>query len=124
MRIKHPSVRTNVFKLSGTYEFDLDLAPELQFPLRFEVFRDTTRRGRYRVHVWEQECFNIEPTFPTKRNGKRRRYQSTETLLLERATQLSDDYHYFAAKSEADALAKVIQDLKGRLAHWTLIKAK
>lgn len=124
MKIRHPAVKSNVLKLVGTYELDLDLGPELNFPLRFEVFRDTERRGCYRIHVWELECFNIEPAFPGKRNGKRRRYQSTETLLLERATQLSGSYHYFAAKTEADALAKVIKDLKGRLARWTLIKAK
>lgn len=124
MRINHPSVKTNLLKLVGTYELDLDLGPELSFPLRFEIFHDTERRGWYRIHVWEQECFNIAPTFPVKRNGKRQRYKSSETLLLERATQLSGDYHYFAAGSVTDALAKVIKDLKNRLAHWTATKAK
>lgn len=124
MRIRHPSVKTNVLKLVGTYELDLDLGPELSFPLRFEIFHDTERRGWYRIHIWEQEFFDIEPTFAVKRNGKRRQRKSSETLLLERATQLSGDYHYFAAKSEGHALAKVVEDLKARLAHWTCIKAK
>ncbi len=124
MRIKHPSVKMNLLKLVGTYELDLDLGPELSFPLRFEVFHDTERRGWYRIHVWEQECFNIEPTFPVRRNGKRQRYKASETLLLERATQLTGDYRCFAAKSETAALAKVVEDLKARLDHWTGIKVK
>jgi len=124
VRIEHPSVKTNLLKLVGTYELDLDLGPDLCFPLRFELFRDTERRGWYRMHVWEQECFNIEPTFPVKGNGKRRRYKSSETLLLERATQLTGDYRCFEAKSETAALAKVAEDLKARLAHWTCTKAK
>ena len=124
MKIRHPSVKSSFLKLSATYELDLDLGPELCFPLRFEVCKDTERRGWFRIHVWEQETFNIEPTFPGKRKGKRLRYKSSETLLLERHTQLRGDYNYFKAVSEADALAKVVADLKERLAHWTCIKAQ
>ena len=124
MKIRHPSVKTNLLKLAGTYELDLDLGPELCFPLRFEVFKDTERRGWFRIHVWEQETFNIEPTFPVKRKGKRQGYKSSETLLLERHTQLTGDYGCFKAPNEAAALAKVVADLKERLAHWTLIKSK
>ncbi len=124
MKITHPSVKTNLLKLVGTYELDLDLGPELCFPLRLEVFKDTERKGWFRVHIWEQETFSIEPTFPVKRNGKRRSYKSMETLLLERCTQLKGDYSYFKASSEKAALAKVISDLKERLTHWTGIESK
>ena len=125
MKIRHPAVKTNFLKLAGTYEVDLDLGPELSFPLRLELFKDTERKGLFRVHAWELEHFNLEPTFPIKRkNGKPLRYKATELLMLEQVGQLTGDYDYFRAKSEADALAKVIEDLKGRLAHWTRIKTK
>ena len=124
MKINHPSVKTNFLKLVGTYELDLDLGPELAFPLRLEVFKDTERRGWFRVHVWQLEAFNIEPAFPVKRNGKRKRYKSTEDLLLERGHQLTGEYDYFKAGSEDTALARIVKDLEERLAHWTCIKAK
>ena len=111
MKIKHPSVTSNFLKLASTYELDLDLGPELCFPLRLEVFKDTERAGWFRVHIWEQETFNIEPAFPVKRKGKRQHYKSSETLLLERRTQLRGNYNYFKAASESDALAKVVADL-------------
>jgi hypothetical protein len=124
MKIKHPSVASNFLKLAATYELDLDLGPELCFPLRLELFKDTERQGWFRVHIWEQESFNIEPTFPVKRNGRRQRYKSSEMLLLERCAQLRGNYNCFKAANESDALAKVVADLKERLAHWTCIKSK
>lgn len=123
MKIKHPAIKTNLLRLVETFELDVNLGPELNFPLRMEIFQDTGKRGWFRAHVWEQESFNLEPTFPVKRNGKTLRYKSSESLLLERATQLTGDYKYFKAKNAADALGKVIKDLKGRLAHWTGTKA-
>ncbi len=125
MKIRHPAVKTNFLKLVGTYEVDLDLGPELSFPLRFEIFRDTERKGWFRAHAWELEHFNLEPTFPVKkRNGKPLRYKASELLMLERITQLTGSYDCFKAKGAADALAKIMEDLKGRLAHWTKVKAK
>ena len=125
MRILHPAVKTNFLELVRTYEMDLDLGPELHFSLRLELFRDTERKGWFRVHAWELEHFNLEPTFPVKkRSGKPLRYKATELLMLERVAQLTGEYGYFKAKSEMHALTKVIEDLKGRLAHWTGVKAK
>jgi len=123
MKIKHPAAKTNLLKLVGTFEVDLDLGPALSFPLRLEVFQDTEKRNQFRVHFWEQESFDLEPTFPVKRKGKPFRYKSSETLLLERKHQLSGDYSYFQAKSAADALNKAVTDLKARLAHWNPIPA-
>ena len=112
-----------MLKLVATYECDLEFGSEWAFPLRLELFKDTDRRGWFRVHVWEQESFNIQPTFQVGKK-KKRRYQSTEQLLLERSTQLSGEYNYFKAQSENDALAKVLKDLKQRLAHWTGAQTK
>jgi hypothetical protein len=124
MRIKHPAVKTNVFKLVSVSELDLHLSSELSFPLRVEVFQDTEKRKWFRAHVWELEHFNLQPTFPVKRKGKPLRYKSSELLMLERGTQLTGNYDYFRAKSSTIALAKVVKDLKSRLEHWTCIKAK
>jgi hypothetical protein len=84
MKIKHPSAKLNLFKLAGTFEADLALSRELNFPIRFEVFQDTEKSGWFRVRVWEQESFRIEPTFPIKRRGKITRYRCDEILSLER----------------------------------------
>lgn len=120
MKIRHSAVKTNFLKLVGTYEVDLDFGPEWGFPLRIELFKDTERRGWFRAHTWELEHFNLEPTFPGKsKAGKPMRYKSCELVMLERAHQLTGDYDYFKAKSEADALGKVVADLKERLGHWT-----
>jgi len=123
MTIKHPSVKSSLLKLVATYECDIEFNSEWAFPLRFELFKDTERRGWYRVHVWEQESFNIEPTSQIGKR-KKRPYQSTECLLLERSTQLLGEYNYFKARSGDDALEKVLSDLKERLAHWTGVETK
>ena len=124
MKIKHPAVKSSFFQLVQTYELDLDLAPELSFPLRIEILRDTGHRGLFRVRVLELEFFNLEPTFRSKRNGKRLRYKSTELIWLERASDLSGKYDSFKASSAAAALGKVVADLKQRLEHWTGVKPK
>ena len=110
-------------KLVAIYECDLEFSSDWAFPLRLELFKDTERRGWFRAHVWEQESFNIQPTFQVGTKTKRR-YQSTEQLLLERSTQLSGQYNYVKARSENHAIAKVVEDLKERLAHWTGAQAK
>ncbi len=113
-------MKTNFLKLVCTYEVDLEFGPEWSFPLRIELFRDTERRGWFRAHAWELEPFNVEPTFPLKpKVGKSRRYKSTELLMVERITQFAGNYDSFRAKSETDALEKVVADLKERLGHWT-----
>ena len=120
MKIRHSAVKTNFLKLVGTYEVDLDFGPEWGFPLRIELFKDTERRGWFRAHAWELEHFNLEPTFPVKsKAGKPKRYYATELLMLERTTQFTGNYDSFKARSEADALGKVVADLKERLGHWT-----
>ncbi len=124
MKIRHPAVKTNFLKLVSTYEVDLDLGPELSFPLRIEIFKDTERSGWFRAHAWELEHFNLEPTFPVKtKSGKPKRYKAMELLMLERITQFTGNYDAFKAKNETDALAKIVKDLKERLAHWTEVKA-
>src|SRR5688572_31083601 len=119
MRIRHPAVTSNFLKLVGTYELDLDLGPEVSFPLRLELFKDTERKGWFRARTWEFEHFNLEPTFPAKRKGKPLRFKSMELVMLERSTQLSKSYDRFKAKDEADAISIVVKDLTNRLAHWT-----
>jgi hypothetical protein len=124
MKIRHPAVKTNLLKLVSTYELDLNLGPELNFPLRLEVFRDTENANNFRVHIWESEHFNLEPTFPVKRNGKKLSYKSSELIMLERGTQLGGNYESFKAKDANDAVRIVIKDLKQRLEHWTTVTAK
>ena len=118
-------MKTNFLKLVNTYEVDLELGPDLSFPLRIELFQDTERREWFRAHVWELEHFNLEPTFPVKSKiGKPKRYKATELLMLERSTQMKGNYGSFKAKSAQDALGKFLKDLKERLAHWTGVEAE
>jgi hypothetical protein len=117
-------VKTNSLKLVSTHEVNLDLGPELSFPLRIERFKDTERRGWFRAHAWGLEHFNPEPTFPVRsKSGKAWRHRATALLMLERITQLTCNHGGFGAKSAADALGQVVADLKERLAHWTKEKA-
>ncbi len=64
----------------------------------------------------------LTPTFPQTKS-KRPKDVCDEPIMLERAWQLSGDYDHFKARSAADALKKVIEDLKNRLEHWTTMKA-
>ncbi|GEM_PF-812978 len=124
MKIRHSAAKTSFFKLVGTYELDLDLGPQLNFSLRLELFKDTERKGWFRAHVWELEYFNLEPTFPSSKNGKSRRCKSSEKIMLERITQLTGNYGCFEAESKKDALLMIVTDLKKRIEHWTNVKAK
>jgi hypothetical protein len=121
MKIRHPAVKTNLLKLVGTYELDLDL--DHKFPLRLELFRDTEKKHNFRAHVWEFEMFNLEPLAQLKTSSQHK-YKTTELIMLERGYQLKGDYKSFKAKDADDAVAIVVKDLKQRLAHWTNIKAR
>ena len=118
MKITHPSVRSDVFRLVATYEFDLQIGVHFH-PTRIELFQDTQRTKRWRARLWDLELCRLEAT-PTE--GKRmqpargkqahpEREMFDEEVMVERTWMLGDEFGDFQAATEAAALRKVIDAL-------------
>ena len=58
MKLKHPAVRSDVFKLVTVLEFDLELGSHF-LPTRVELFQDTERPRRWRCRMWERELYRL-----------------------------------------------------------------
>jgi hypothetical protein len=81
MKIQHPAVTSDVYKLAETLEFDMNVGGSY-LRARVELFRDTTRRRHWRCHFWELDYYHVQGTFREK--GRRARPVSDETLIVER----------------------------------------
>jgi len=111
MRIKHPAVKSDVFKLIVTLEFDLEVGGHF-LPTRVELFQDTERKRRFRCRMWEREVYHLQMTLPSKSRGKERHPTSDEELLVERTWELSDRFDDFEAPSAKQALEIFLTSLK------------
>lgn len=120
MKIKHPAVKSDVFQLLTTLEFDLELPGDM-VPTRIELFQDTERKTRWRARVWERESCRLESTFtptpPPNAKGKRRprRFTFDEEILVERTWELSEELEDFAAPNARAAMARVLDHLQNHL---------
>ena len=109
MRIQHPAVTSDVFKLITTLEFDLVVRNHF-LPTRIEVFQDTARKRRFRCRLWERDLYHMQMTLG---GGKRKsRPQSDEEILVERTWELSSKFDDFEAPSAARALKLFLDSLK------------
>jgi hypothetical protein len=117
MRIHHSAVKSAFFELVRVLEVDLILGDE-PLPLRFELFRDTERKGRYRCQIWEREYHRLTPTFPIGKNGRPLHIADAQILVGWYGPQIGD-YSNFPASSPNHALKKVIQDFGRFLEHTT-----
>lgn len=111
MKIQHSAVKSDVFKLIATLEFDLEVAGHF-LPTRIELFRDTERRRFYRCRMWERELFHLKMTLPKSPKSKERHPQSDEELLVERTWELSDKFDKFEAASPKKAMKMFLDSLK------------
>jgi len=110
MKIIHPAVRSDVFKLVTTLEFDLEVGDHF-LPTRIELFQDTERKKRWRCRMWERELYHLTLTLPSKKRSKKRE-ESDEELLVEKTWELSDRFDDFEASSAAQAMRQFLDALK------------
>ncbi len=119
MRIQHPAVRSDVFKLVATLEFDLVVGDHF-LPTRIELFQDTESKRRFRCRMWERDLYRMQLTLSQGKQSKKRRLESDEEILVERTWELSDRFEDFEATSAAAALKKFLSSLKKYLDRLTL----
>jgi hypothetical protein len=116
MKISNPAIRSGVYELVKTIEFDLEVGEKF-LPTRIEVFEDTQRGRHFRCRMWELEYYHVENTFSARSERKNCRSVSDEPILVERTWELSSRFHDFeAANAEAalDAfLSALLQQLSG-----------
>ena len=108
MKIQHPAVTSDVFKLVAILEFDLELDDHF-LPTRVELFQDTERKRRWRCRMWERELYHMQMTLA---KGKARHPESDEELLVERTWELSDRFEDFEATSAKAAMKLFLDSLK------------
>jgi hypothetical protein len=117
MKIKHPAVKSDVFKLVDLLEFDLEVGGHY-FPARVELFRDTERPRHWRCRLWERELCHV--AFTLRRGSKSgKRIESDEEVLIERTWVLSDGFETFEAASASQAMKRFIDALKEYLKRVT-----
>ena len=111
MRIQHPAVTSDVFKLVSTFEFDLEVDGHF-IPTRVELFRDTERKRQWRCRMWERELYHLQMTLPRGTRPRAPRPESDEELLVERTWELSDRFEDFEAPSARAALRMFLDSLR------------
>jgi hypothetical protein len=117
MKINHPAVTSNVFKLVSILEFDCEVGGHF-FPARVELFQDTERKNRWRCRMWERELCHV--TFTLRRGSKSgKRIESDEEVLIERTWVLSDKFEDFEAPTAAEAMRRFIDALREYLKRVT-----
>jgi hypothetical protein len=117
MKFQHPAVKSDIFKLVNTLEFDLEVGNHF-LPTRIELFQDTERKRRWRCRMWERELCRM--TFTLSKDSKsRKRCQSDEEVLVERTWELSDRFEDFAAPTAQAALKIFLSALRTHLERVT-----
>ncbi len=117
MSLDHHTVRSQLFELFATYEFDLAFGDD-EFPTRIELFRDTRDPRGYRAHIWQLELYRIQSTFPQHGSTSDPLDRpSDEELLIERSTLAKADLLCFHAASDEEARDHVLAALRQFLDH-------
>ncbi len=111
MKINHPAVKSDVFKLVSTFEFDLSIGEHF-LPTRVELFQDTERKRRFRCRLWERELYHMQMTLPADPKRKSRPPATDEEILVERTWEVSSRFDDFEADDEAAALKMFLDTLK------------
>jgi hypothetical protein len=117
MKLKHPAVKSDIFKLVTTLEFDLEVGDHF-LPTRVELFQDTERTRRWRCRLWERELCRLTLTLP-KEVPRHKRCESDEEVLLERTWELSDRFEDFEAPTADAALKRFLSALRNYLERVT-----
>ncbi len=87
------------------------------FTLRLELFGDVSNPERFRAHLWRLESYRIQPTFPQdEATGQPAHEFSDETIWVDTALWLSQDYADFQAPTAEEAIQIVLNDFRAFLA--------
>ena len=122
MELKHSAIQSAVYELVTTTEVDLQLGDDFM-PMRFEIFRNTQKKGRFRCRMWEGELHRLRPTFPQK-NGKPLHISDAFIFVEWLGGPGMGRYEDFTAPSAVKALQIVIEDFKKFLKHTTGKRAR
>lgn len=81
-----------LFKLTSTYEVLLELGGTLR-PVRVEIFRSEENPRKLRARIWDQNTYNLYPTFANIRpeGGLENRLMSCDELNREISTNVAED---------------------------------
>ena len=115
MRISHPFVKSEVYELIKTIEFDVAIGED-EFILRIELFRVNASPNEFRAHIWRREFFRIQSTFP--QDGETHQPvdpASDELIFVDNSHQLQGKYSHFQAESETAAMQMILDDFQRRL---------
>jgi hypothetical protein len=119
MNILHPFVKSEVYELIKTIEFDVAIAED-EFILRIELFRLNSHPNEFRGHIWRKEFFRIQSTFPQDhKTHELADPPSDEMIFVDYSHQFSEKYSHFQAESETVALRIILDDFQNRLKHIT-----
>lgn len=111
MKIQHPAVTSDVFKLVTTLEFDLVVGKHF-LPTRIELFRDTARKRHFRCRMWERDLYHLQMALAPDGKRQSRRSESDEEILVERTWEISSKFDDFEARSSAKALKLFLDGLR------------
>lgn len=123
MKVKHSAVKSPIYEMLKVLELDLQLGDE-SWPIRFELFRNTEIKGRFRCRIWQAEYFRIQSTFPSSARGKPKHPSSDELILIKFDGPKLGDYDDFTAPNADAAMAVVLRDFERFLEHTTLEKPR
>jgi len=82
----------DLFTLSTTYELLLDFN-DTSRPVRIEVFRSIENPNIYRARVWDQNTYNLYPTFANidSKDGLQNKMLSCDEINREITTIVAED---------------------------------
>ena len=117
MNISHPLVKSEIYELIKTIEFDVAIGEE-GFSLRIELFRASSSPNEFRAHIWRREFFRIQSTFPQDaKTHEPVDPPSDEMIFVDDSHQLQGRYDHFHAESESAAIQLILEDVRRRLEH-------
>ena len=117
MNISHPFVKSEVYELIKTIEFDIAIGED-EFILRIELFRVNSDPTNFRAHIWRREFFRIQSTFPQDAETHEPvDTASDELIFVDDSHQLQGKYSHFQAESESVAMQMILDDFQSWLQH-------
>ncbi len=110
----------NAYACFRTLELDVELGGEA-VSLRLELFRALGEAQVYRARVWRRDLFRLTPSFPRDERDQPTEI-SDDTVWVEWAELLEDDYERFEASGDDDAEARVLDAVEAAVtaASWAV----
>lgn len=110
MNISHSALKSKIHELIRTVEFDIALGKD-RFHVRVELFRALANPNKFRAHIWRNEFYRIQSTFPQdNKTHQPTDPPSDELIFIDFSTQLTGDYSDFHADDETAALQLILDD--------------